>query len=173
MSKIPKHNKEAFNELSSEMLGGLIRGISLVFLILVFGLVFMLTGDHIKDMWSNFQRNIEIKRKPIIKFESQINNDLVDGIHQETGLAYGPGFSAVRKVCLSCHSSALIIQNKATAEGWDQMLTWMQRTQGLPALGNDRKVIVEYLAQYYGPIENGRRPNLPVDEIEWYVLDLE
>ena len=172
MSVDPKNKRDILDDLSTKILDGLVRGTSIMVLVLVIGLVYLLAGDHLKEMWSNFKYSVEVKSKPKMIYDKQVKREVVNGIHQETGLAYGPGFTKVKSVCLSCHSSALIIQNKATAEGWDQMLTWMQRTQGLPPLGTDRKVIVNYLATYYGPVESGRRPNLNAEEIEWYVLEL-
>ncbi len=173
MSKDPKHMEDQIEATFWHTLRMVIRGISVLSLVIVFGIIYFLAGEHIDGMFNNFLHSLEVKSKPIEKFESSINEKVVNGIHQETGLAYGEGFSTVKKVCLSCHSSQLITQNKANAEGWDQMLTWMQKTQGLPALGNNRKVIVDYLSRNYGPVETGRRPNLAVDEIEWYVLELE
>ncbi|NNF33292.1 MAG: hypothetical protein HKN68_04245 [Saprospiraceae bacterium] len=173
MSKDRKQIEEQMDRFFWLTLRMVIRGISILSLVIVFGLIFMLAEDHISEMWNNFTHSIEVKSQPLKQYEKSETREVVNGIHQETGLAYGVGFSTVKKVCLSCHSSALITQNKATAEGWDQMLTWMQKTQGLPALGKDRKVIVDYLSKNYGPVDTGRRPNLPVEEIEWYVLELE
>jgi len=67
----------------------------------------------------------------------------------------------------------LVTQNRATREGWKEMIIWMQATQGLQDLGENEKPILDYLAKHYAPEELGRRANLNVDEIEWYILELD
>ena len=39
-----------------------------------------------------------------------------------TGMVVAEGFEMVRQRCLSCHSSKLITQNKATRDGWKDMI---------------------------------------------------
>jgi hypothetical protein len=92
------------------------------------------------------------------------------GIHIATGLMYGPGFSSVRRHCLACHSAQMITQNRATREGWQQSLRWMQQTQGLWDLGADEPVILDYLAKYYAPATQCRRVHLHIAETDWYEL---
>jgi len=102
------------------------------------------------------------------------NYDLVvDGIHVQTGLIYAEGFEIVRATCTACHSAKLVTQNRATKEGWTQMIRWMQATQGLWDLGKNESAIVNYLAKNYAPTEVGRRANLDVAAIEWYILELD
>ena len=98
---------------------------------------------------------------------------VVDGIHVETGLIYAEGFDLVRATCTACHSAQLVTQNRATKDGWTQMIRWMQETQGLWDLGDNESSIVNYLATNYGPQEVGRRANLDVEALEWYVLELD
>ena len=95
---------------------------------------------------------------------------VVDGIHVRTGLYDDPNLNLMIANCTSCHSSKLIIQNKATREGWETMIKWMQKTQGLGDLGNSEPIILDYLEKYYAPKETGRRKNLDVEKIKWYVL---
>lgn len=95
-----------------------------------------------------------------------------NGIHLRTGLHDDPSLQLVIASCTSCHSAKLITQNKATRAGWQSMITWMQKTQGLPDLGTSEPVILDYLAKYYAPTEVGRRKNLDVEEIKWFVLNL-
>jgi len=94
-----------------------------------------------------------------------------NGIHVQSGLAYDENFEIVRALCTSCHSSKLITQNRATREGWRDMIVWMQKTQNLPDLGPNEPVVLDYLAKYYAPKEEGRRPLLDQEEIEWYYLE--
>lgn len=71
--------------------------------------------------------------------------------------------------CTGCHSGKLVTQNRATREGWTNMIRWMQRTQNLKDLGADEQKILDYLTKNYAPAEQGRRANLEVEE--WYELD--
>lgn len=93
-----------------------------------------------------------------------------DGKDVQTGLVAGEGLQIVKGSCTACHSSALILQNRFTREGWREKIVWMQQTQGLWDLGENEAVILDYLAAHYG-VEafNGRRR--PLDNIEWYQLE--
>lgn len=97
---------------------------------------------------------------------------VVDGIHLQTGMIYAEGFDIVRGTCTSCHSAKLVTQNRATREGWTEMIRWMQAKQGLWDLGANEPIILDYLATNYAPEEIGRRANLDIEGIKWYVLDL-
>lgn len=96
-----------------------------------------------------------------------------NGLHVATGLVYAEGFELVRGTCTACHSAKLITQNRATREGWEQMIRWMQKTQNLWDLGANEPIILDYLAAHYAPEEIGRRANLDVEAIEWYLLELD
>lgn len=96
-----------------------------------------------------------------------------NGIHVRTGLAHDANFPLIQANCLNCHSSKLITQNRATREGWLQMIRWMQESQGLWDLGENEPFILDYLAEHYAPEETGRRANLEVAGVEWYILELE
>ncbi|MFK7937150.1 MAG: hypothetical protein AB8G22_26785 [Saprospiraceae bacterium] len=107
---------------------------------------------------------------------SQNNLDedrVVNGIHVQTGLAYAEGFDIVRGTCTACHSAKLVTQNRATRAGWEQMIRWMQATQGLWELGKNEPIILDYLAKHYAPEETGRRANLDLADVEWFILELE
>ena len=96
-----------------------------------------------------------------------------NGIHVKTGLKDDDNLSIVIQNCTSCHSAALITQNRATREGWKDMIVWMQASQGLMDLGIHEPKILDYLATHYAPQKVGRRQNLNIQEIEWYVLNLD
>ncbi len=98
---------------------------------------------------------------------------VVDGIHVQTGLVYDKGFDIVRGTCTACHSAKLVTQNRATKEGWTQMIRWMQETQGLWDLGENEPLILNYLSTHYAPENIGRRKNLDMATMEWYILDVE
>ncbi|MEQ8703862.1 MAG: hypothetical protein RIC19_08070 [Phaeodactylibacter sp.] len=105
--------------------------------------------------------------------EKESDLDRVEnGIHLETGLIAAEGWEVVRGTCTACHSAKLVTQNKATRDGWKNMIVWMQETQGLWDLGDQEKTILDYLAAHYAPEEASRRANLDIDAIEWYILDL-
>jgi hypothetical protein len=97
--------------------------------------------------------------------------EIVDSIHVPTGLRVAEGFDIVRVQCTACHSGKLVAQNRATRDGWEEMIRWMQKTQGLWPLGENEPIILDYLAKNYGPEETGRRANL--EDVEWYILDLD
>ena len=96
--------------------------------------------------------------------------DTANGIDAETGLVASAGLELVKNNCTNCHSSALIIQNRFTREGWHEKIVWMQETQGLWPLGENEDAILDYLAENYAPAPyQGRRA--PLDGIEWYELE--
>ncbi len=100
-------------------------------------------------------------------------SEVANGVHVATGLAYGEGFEVVRTTCTRCHSAQLITQNRATREGWREMIRWMQRKQGLEPLGEREPIILDYLAEHYAPKAVGRRAGLDLESIEWYRLELD
>ena len=54
--------------------------------------------------------------------------------------------------CTRCHSPKLIVQNRQTREGWDDVIDLMQAKHGLWKLEpNDRKSILDYLETHLSP----------------------
>ncbi|MGJ0491280.1 hypothetical protein [Methylobacter sp.] len=91
-------------------------------------------------------------------------------IDAKTGLIIDQGFDTVKSECTVCHSAKLIIQNKATRQGWLETIRWMQKTQGLRQLTAEaEQEILTYLEKNYPPEQKGRRTN-PVVE-NWYWLN--
>jgi len=147
--------------------------------------VFMLFGylvleDEIqeffnKPVYTEDQLNKIAKKSKAKRTQERNDNwDLVEnGIHVKTGLSADPNLKLIIGSCTSCHSAKLITQNRATRQGWKSMIDWMQETQGLNDLGDNEPVILDYLAKYYSPVEVGRRENLDIEAIEWYILNLE
>ena len=86
-----------------------------------------------------------------------------------SGLVIDQHLDLVRAQCTACHSAKLITQNRATREGWEQMIRWMQKDQGLWDLGENEQLILDYLALHYGVKKGGRRT--PLTDIDWYVLE--
>ncbi len=84
------------------------------------------------------------------------------------GLADDPNIEIIATNCTACHSAKLVVQNRATREGWKSMIQWMQKTQNLWDLGKNEDIILDYLAKNYAPENKGRR--VPLQNIEWYEL---
>ena len=115
---------------------------------------------------------VEIQQKQAVSRPVAAADERIeDGIHLATGLRVADGFEVVRANCTGCHSGKLIAQNRATRDGWQEMIRWMQRTQGLWELGGNEDTILNYLAANYAPQEIGRRASLDVEAIEWYILE--
>lgn len=151
----------------------------ILFLILI-ALGYLLLEDQIKDylhkpsytpaQLKEMARQGERQRRQ----ERNENWDLIEnGIHVQTGLKADEHLPLIISNCTSCHSAKLITQNRATRAGWKSMIDWMQETQGLHDLGDREPIVLNYLAKYYAPQEIGRRANIDLDAVEWYILDLE
>ncbi len=96
-------------------------------------------------------------------------NKIENGIHVKTGLKDAPGLQVVINNCTNCHSAKLVIQNRMNEERWNATIRWMQKTQNLWELGENQKIIVDYLTVNYPVEEKGRRA--PLSEVEWYELE--
>ena len=83
-------------------------------------------------------------------------------IDRATGLPIATGFEQVRLHCSGCHSARLVAQNRATREGWLDLIRWMQRTQRLGSLGEDEPAILDYLATHLGPSRDRRARRAPL-----------
>lgn len=110
-----------------------------------------------------------IQERELAAKEKQVQPEIVDGIHVETGLIDSPGLQLVIQNCTNCHSSKLISQNRMNLAGWSSTIKWMQETQNLWDLGDNESAILKYLASNYAPKKKGRRANL--ENIEWYELE--
>ena len=140
--------------------------------IMVLGIT--MAGDSLDGMLTKVEPVSQEEQEKRKKAAQEDNFDLVEnGIHVQTGLVFADGFNVVRATCTACHSAKLVTQNRATRDGWEEMIRWMQETQGLWDLGSDEATILDYLAAYYAPEESGRRPGLDQETIEWYELDLD
>lgn len=95
-------------------------------------------------------------------------DQIVDGIHIRTGFVDDVGLMTVVNNCTNCHSSKLVIQNRMNEVRWNATIKWMQKTQNLWPLGDNQKIIVDYLVKNYPPKDKGRREGLI--NINWYEL---
>jgi len=76
----------------------------------------------------------------------------------------GPGQEEVFYACTACHSTAIIRRSGFARSQWDGLMDWMVEKQGMnPLEPAERTLIVDYLAQHYGPRPapaRGRNPFL-------------
>lgn len=111
--------------------------------------------------------------KPEVITEAQVLEEtepqIVDGKDVASGFVAEGEYELVKATCTACHSSKLVLQNRATEDGWRDMIRWMQETQNLWDLGENEDKIVAYLAQYLGPEKQGRRAPLVVED--WYMIE--
>ena len=60
--------------------------------------------------------------------------------------------------CTACHSTAVIRRSRLSRERWDELMDWMTERHGMPPLeGDERRLIVGYLAGAFPPQEQRRR----------------
>ncbi len=160
--------KDGFEKVMFKTLDYFLLLVKVVVLGVCLILIFVAFGDSLQSF---FEKPVYVKEKSTAP---KNNTDVVkNGIHVQTGLVYADGFEEVRAICTSCHSAKLVTQNRATHDGWQQMIRWMQKTQGLWDLGVAEPKVLDYLAKYYAPEATGRRSNIDLAEIEWYILELD
>lgn len=167
--------KEQFQRSWLSMLMMVVNSIKFFAFLAFVLMIFAFFGNSISEMFkapppvpegrSTFQS--------VAKVETDDFDKIENGIHVMTGLKVAKGWEIVRGNCTACHSAKMITQTTATRDGWEQMIRWMQKTQGLWNLGDQEKLILDYLATNYAPKDEGRRANLDIEAIEWYVLELE
>lgn len=91
-------------------------------------------------------------------------------IDRATGLVVAEGYETIAANCIACHSTRLIVQNRADRQGWLKMIRWMQETQNMQRFDAATETkMLDYLAKHYAPAEKGRRAPLKVEK--WYRLD--
>ena len=80
-------------------------------------------------------------------------------------LPAGPGQEETFYACTACHSTAIIRRSAFDRPRWDALMDWMTEVHNMPRLeGEERRQIVDYLAQHFGPRAapaRGRNPFLP------------
>ncbi|NNE27646.1 MAG: hypothetical protein HKN09_12450 [Saprospiraceae bacterium] len=169
MSNKPKQDKDTLIDIEFyRSIGLLITAVSVILISIIIFFFYIAFKDDIE-----FHEARAAQNKQAIVLEEDDFDKVENGIHVATGLAYDDNFQVVRSACVTCHSAQLIIQNRATKEGWLEIIRWMQATQGLADLGDKEPQILDYLAKHYAPKETGRRPNLDMASIEWYTLSLD
>lgn len=85
-------------------------------------------------------------------------------VEEPSVLPAGNGQEEVFYACTACHSTALIRRSRFSRERWDELMTWMTEVHGMaPLEGEERTLIVGYLAEHFGPSQTparGRNPFL-------------
>ena len=149
--------------------------VKLTFFVIVMAFGYLLLENDIQEWINRKPLPVgDLKKKGRSRASEEANWDkVVNGIHVRSGLHADANLQTIIGACTSCHSSKLITQNKATRDGWEQMIRWMQKTQNLGDLGKSEPIILDYLAKYYAPKKEGRRVNIDIEAIEWYALDLD
>jgi hypothetical protein len=67
-------------------------------------------------------------------------------------LPEAPGREETFYACTACHGAAVIRRSRLSREGWDGLMDWMTEKQGMaPLEGEQRRVIVDYLARAFPP----------------------
>lgn len=78
--------------------------------------------------------------------------DVPGAIEEIDVLPEGEGREETFYTCTACHNTALIRRSGMTREQWDELMDWMVTRQNMPPLEpNQRKVIVDYLAEHFPP----------------------
>lgn len=63
----------------------------------------------------------------------------------------GPNRELTGAFCGSCHSLALVKQQRQSREGWDKLMTWMSKTQNMPEVAPSLRImILDYLEMNFG-----------------------
>lgn len=66
-----------------------------------------------------------------------------------------PGRDETFGLCAACHAYRIVSNQGLSRERWDETLTWMSERHNMPPLeGEDRKVILDYLATAHPPKAN-------------------
>jgi hypothetical protein len=77
------------------------------------------------------------------------------------GLPPGKGREETFYLCGPCHSLKLVTQQGLTRDSWEEVMDYMVAEQAMaPLESTDRKLIVDYLAKFYGADRKARGGSL-------------
>lgn len=76
---------------------------------------------------------------------------LADDEYEFAPLPPGEGAEEVYYNCIACHSLHTVTNQRFSRRVWDEVLDWMADTQGMHDLGDEREIILDYLATHLGP----------------------
>jgi len=160
-----KRSEAPETEILLKGLKGAVLSLFLIVILLLSSVIFVVLFPQFDFAKDEFTEQVP----PTELAADSLSVEIVDGKDAATGLVAGEGLELVKGNCTVCHSSALILQNRFTREGWHSKIVWMQETQGLWDLGDNESKILDYLAEHYAPEPpKGRR--IPLQNIEWYEL---
>lgn len=64
----------------------------------------------------------------------------------------GPGQAEAGVLCDSCHSLAIVKQQRLSRDTWDKLLNWMVAEQGMAEQPPEKRaLILDYLVEHFGP----------------------
>jgi cytochrome c len=93
---------------------------------------------------------------PVIAQEQSAKNTTADE-EEWQGLPPGKGREETFYMCAPCHSLKMVTQQGLSAVRWEEAIDWMVAEQEMPPLDPaDRKLIVDYLAKFYGEDRKAR-----------------
>ncbi|WDI30230.1 hypothetical protein PUV54_09680 [Hyphococcus flavus] len=88
---------------------------------------------------------------PYAKRQEKGHSSKFDPLDEYWGLPRSDGVENVSAYCGACHSLQIVMQQRQTHEGWDYLLTWMVKKQGMAELTPDtRDEILDYLTREFG-----------------------
>ncbi len=71
------------------------------------------------------------------------------------GLKPGEGRQLTLTYCVLCHSPSLVVSYRTTREGWDEVITRMEKEEGLWFFSiEDRTSLLDYLETTQGPMDS-------------------
>ncbi len=87
-----------------------------------------------------------------------------EAAEEPSALPAGEGQEEVFYGCTACHSTAVIRRSRLSRAAWDGLMDWMVEKHGMtPLEGDDRRLVVDYLARHFGDAQapaRGRNPFL-------------
>ncbi|UTW60272.1 hypothetical protein KFE96_08145 [Kordiimonas sp. SCSIO 12603] len=87
---------------------------------------------------------------PLIKRSAIARGSKFDPNDDYWGLPRTEGYEEVAAYCASCHSLAIVMQQRVTPERWDYLLDWMVEKQNMPELeAEERALIHRYLIEHF------------------------
>ena len=105
---------------------------------------------------SNDEKLLKSNESTVQGQGSDIKIDLV------SGLKIAPGWELVRNHCTACHSARHFLRQKGSRQTWEDIIRWMQKTQGLWKFDIvTETTILDYLAKNYAPSGEYRRAPIP------------
>ncbi|MBT8473593.1 MAG: hypothetical protein HKP25_13290 [Marinicaulis sp.] len=88
---------------------------------------------------------------PMVSFTSAAVNTTFDPSDDYWGLPRAAGVDEVASHCTACHSLQIVMQQRQTQQGWDYLLNWMVKDQGMAPMPDDtRATILSYLTTNFG-----------------------